>query len=119
MHPVLLFCVSVVAGFVGAMSGMGGGVVLVPALTLLALALAPGTSSARARNVFGGMIPAADGYGTRDRDLVDVEASRISQGLQGDVAANGSFHRAIAPPRRRSLALSSCRGALEGGKRHE
>ncbi len=31
----LLFPVSVVAGFVGAMSGMGGGVVLIPALTLL------------------------------------------------------------------------------------
>lgn len=33
----LLFLVSVVAGFVGAMAGMGGGVVLVPALTLLGL----------------------------------------------------------------------------------
>jgi uncharacterized membrane protein YfcA len=31
----LLFLVSIVAGFVGAMTGMGGGVVLVPALTLL------------------------------------------------------------------------------------
>jgi hypothetical protein len=31
----LLFAVSVVAGFVGAMSGMGGGIVLIPALTLL------------------------------------------------------------------------------------
>jgi uncharacterized membrane protein YfcA len=30
-----LFLVSVVAGFVGAMSGMGGGVILIPALTLL------------------------------------------------------------------------------------
>jgi uncharacterized membrane protein YfcA len=30
-----LFLVSLVAGFVGAMSGMGGGVVLIPALTLL------------------------------------------------------------------------------------
>jgi uncharacterized membrane protein YfcA len=30
-----LFAISVTAGFVGAMSGMGGGVVLVPALTLL------------------------------------------------------------------------------------
>ncbi len=37
MHPVLLFGVSVLAGFVGAMSGMGGGVVLVPALTLLGI----------------------------------------------------------------------------------
>ncbi len=33
----LLFLVSVGAGFVGAMAGMGGGVVLVPALTLLGL----------------------------------------------------------------------------------
>jgi hypothetical protein len=30
-----LFLVSIAAGFVGAMSGMGGGVVLVPAMTLL------------------------------------------------------------------------------------
>ena len=37
MHPVLLFLVSIAAGFVGAMSGMGGGVVLVPALTLLGI----------------------------------------------------------------------------------
>ena len=37
MHPVLLFFVSIAAGFVGAMSGMGGGVVLVPALTLLGI----------------------------------------------------------------------------------
>ena len=35
MHPLLLFVVSIAAGFIGAMSGMGGGVVLVPALTLL------------------------------------------------------------------------------------
>jgi uncharacterized membrane protein YfcA len=33
----LLFIISVAAGFVGAMSGMGGGVVLIPALTLLGL----------------------------------------------------------------------------------
>lgn len=33
----LLFLVSIGAGFVGAMAGMGGGVVLVPALTLLGL----------------------------------------------------------------------------------
>ncbi len=33
----LLFLVSIAAGFVGAMAGMGGGVVLVPALTLLGL----------------------------------------------------------------------------------
>ncbi len=33
----LLFVVSIVAGFVGAMAGMGGGVVLVPALTFLGL----------------------------------------------------------------------------------
>ncbi|MCL4393952.1 MAG: sulfite exporter TauE/SafE family protein [Chloroflexi bacterium] len=33
----ILFFVSIVAGFVGAMAGMGGGVVLVPALTLLGL----------------------------------------------------------------------------------
>ena len=31
----LLFTVSILAGFVGAMSGMGGGIVLIPALTLL------------------------------------------------------------------------------------
>jgi len=31
----LLFPVSIVAGFIGAMAGMGGGVVLIPALTLL------------------------------------------------------------------------------------
>ncbi len=37
MHPILLFLVSIAAGFVGAMSGMGGGVVLVPALTLLGI----------------------------------------------------------------------------------
>lgn len=33
----LLLLVSVVAGFIGAMSGMGGGVVLIPALTLLGM----------------------------------------------------------------------------------
>jgi uncharacterized membrane protein YfcA len=33
----MLFLISIVAGFVGAMSGMGGGVILVPALTLLGL----------------------------------------------------------------------------------
>ena len=33
----LLFLISVVAGFVGAMSGMGGGVVLIPVLTLLGM----------------------------------------------------------------------------------
>ncbi len=33
----ILFLVSVVAGFVGAMSGMGGGVVLIPALTFLGI----------------------------------------------------------------------------------
>jgi uncharacterized membrane protein YfcA len=35
--PEGLFLVSVAAGFVGAMSGMGGGVVLIPALTLLGM----------------------------------------------------------------------------------
>ncbi len=30
----VLFFVSIVAGFVGAMSGMGGGVILIPVLTL-------------------------------------------------------------------------------------
>jgi uncharacterized membrane protein YfcA len=35
MSVGLVFAVSVVAGFVGAMSGMGGGVVLIPALTWL------------------------------------------------------------------------------------
>ena len=33
MLPESLFLVSIAAGFVGAMSGMGGGVVLIPALT--------------------------------------------------------------------------------------
>ena len=33
----LVFVISLLAGFVGAMSGMGGGVVLIPALTLLGL----------------------------------------------------------------------------------
>jgi uncharacterized protein len=37
MSFVLLFLVSIVAGFVGAMSGMGGGVILIPALTLLGM----------------------------------------------------------------------------------
>ena len=31
----LLLPVSILAGFVGAMSGMGGGIILIPALTLL------------------------------------------------------------------------------------
>lgn len=31
----LLFLISILAGFVGAMSGMGGGIILIPALTLL------------------------------------------------------------------------------------
>jgi len=35
MSPLVLFAVSILAGFIGAMSGMGGGIVLVPALTLL------------------------------------------------------------------------------------
>ena len=36
MHSFfLLFGISIAAGFVGAMSGMGGGVVLIPALTLM------------------------------------------------------------------------------------
>ena len=34
-----LFLISVAAGFVGAMSGMGGGVVLIPALTLLGMGI--------------------------------------------------------------------------------
>src|SRR3954454_8775314 len=37
MLPESLFLVSIAAGFVGAMSGMGGGVVLIPALTLLGM----------------------------------------------------------------------------------
>ena len=37
MSVPLLFAVSILAGSVGAMSGMGGGVILVPALTLLGL----------------------------------------------------------------------------------
>ena len=40
MHPLLpelLFAVSIVAGFIGAMSGMGGGIVLIPVLTLFGL----------------------------------------------------------------------------------
>jgi len=35
VQPMWLFLVSILAGFVGAMSGMGGGVYLIPALTLL------------------------------------------------------------------------------------
>jgi uncharacterized protein len=35
MSPQLLFLIAIAAGFIGAMSGMGGGVVLVPALTLM------------------------------------------------------------------------------------
>lgn len=35
----LLFSVAIVAGFVGAMSGMGGGVILIPALTLLGVSI--------------------------------------------------------------------------------
>jgi len=37
MPFALIFLISIVAGFVGAMSGMGGGVVLIPALTFLGL----------------------------------------------------------------------------------
>jgi uncharacterized membrane protein YfcA len=37
MPFALLFCISVIAGFVGAMSGMGGGVVLIPALTFFGM----------------------------------------------------------------------------------
>jgi uncharacterized protein len=37
IHPELLFAVSILAGFVGAMSGMGGGVVLIPALTMMGI----------------------------------------------------------------------------------
>jgi uncharacterized membrane protein YfcA len=37
MGIVWLFLISIAAGFVGAMSGMGGGVVLIPAMTLIAL----------------------------------------------------------------------------------
>lgn len=33
----LLFSISVIAGFVGAMGGMGGGIILIPALTLLGI----------------------------------------------------------------------------------
>src|SRR5512143_813245 len=33
----LLFLVSIIAGFVGAMSGMGGGVILIPALTFFGM----------------------------------------------------------------------------------
>jgi uncharacterized membrane protein YfcA len=36
-----LFLISVAAGFVGAMSGMGGGVVLIPALTLCGMGIKP------------------------------------------------------------------------------
>lgn len=35
MHPLWYFFVSLLAGFVGAMSGMGGGIILIPALTFL------------------------------------------------------------------------------------
>jgi uncharacterized membrane protein YfcA len=37
MQPLWLFLVSILAGFIGAMSGMGGGVVLIPSLTLLGI----------------------------------------------------------------------------------
>ncbi len=37
MSTGLLFIIAMVAGFIGAMSGMGGGVILIPALTLLGL----------------------------------------------------------------------------------
>jgi uncharacterized protein len=37
MQPIWLFLVSILAGFIGAMSGMGGGVVLIPSLTLLGI----------------------------------------------------------------------------------
>jgi uncharacterized protein len=37
MSSDALFLLSLVAGFVGAMSGMGGGVVLIPALTYLGM----------------------------------------------------------------------------------
>jgi uncharacterized membrane protein YfcA len=37
--PFLMFLVSVVAGFIGAMSGMGGGIVLIPALTLVGVGI--------------------------------------------------------------------------------
>jgi uncharacterized protein len=35
VSPLTVFGISVLAGFVGAMSGMGGGIILIPALTLL------------------------------------------------------------------------------------
>jgi uncharacterized membrane protein YfcA len=37
--PGILFVVSIVAGFIGAMSGMGGGIVLIPALTLFGVGI--------------------------------------------------------------------------------
>jgi len=37
LNPLILFPISLLAGFVGAMGGMGGGIVLIPALTLLGL----------------------------------------------------------------------------------
>ena len=33
----ILFLVSIVAGFIGALSGMGGGVILIPVLTLFGM----------------------------------------------------------------------------------
>jgi uncharacterized membrane protein YfcA len=41
MSFLSLFFISIVAGFVGAMSGMGGGVVLIPALTVFGLDIKP------------------------------------------------------------------------------
>lgn len=71
MIPVpLVFPISLLAGFVGAMTGMGGGIILIPALTLLGvdirraiaisilsvIATSSGSASAYVRDQLAGLI---------------------------------------------------------------